>query len=78
MNIRLRLERVEQELQQVSNHATRHEGIEKRKALMLENECQNIIEHAATIAAACRKANGDRSGEDLVRRVRAALGFVKP
>ena len=78
MNVRLRLERIEQDLQKVAEHVAHHEGVPYGKAVPLDNSCSNIILLAAAIAAACRKQMHDASASALEKRVRRALGYTTP
>jgi hypothetical protein len=49
-----------------------------KHANAIDDQCSDIIEAAARIAAEARTAAGNTSGAGLVTRIRKALGFTQP
>jgi hypothetical protein len=77
-NVRKRLDNISDELDQLAQHVLHHSGVSAKDALAIDNRCSDIAEQAARIAAEARAAQGNRSGETLVRDVRRALGYTYP
>jgi len=77
-NIRKRLDNIADDLDMLVQHVVQHSGVSTKDALAIDNRCSDIVEQAARIAAEARAAQGNTSGETLVRNVRRALGYTIP
>jgi hypothetical protein len=79
MRIQAQLERIERDLAKVSKHVAQYEGIDARQAFNIGRTCDGICETAAIIGGAFREAEGRKGAKErLVKKVRAALGFLYP
>lgn len=72
------LERAKDELESVYKQIKMYSGIEKDKAMKIDDLATSIADMASDIAGLARQIMGDRSGEKTNKAVRKALGFTTP
>ena len=76
MNVRARLEKISNELNEVKKHIAMYSGIDKKDALFIDNVTTDIAKEAASIAMTARDVQGDKSAKKTMVKVRKALGFT--
>lgn len=77
-NVTKQLERLSSELAALRSHILQYSGVDAAHAKLVDSLATQIAEEAAVIAAEARKADGNKSGNKLVAKVRKALGFTYP
>jgi hypothetical protein len=79
MRIQQQLLRIERELSKVAEHVAQYEGIDVKQAFKIATTCTQICETAAIIVGQARERQGREGAKKrLVKKVRAALGFLYP
>ena len=78
VNVKRRLEKAASLLQGAVVQAEQYSGVSREDAARVDRECCAIAEQAVRIAIEARKAAGDRSIRNLMKRVRKALGYAYP
>jgi len=78
INVRKRVERISNDIDQLVKHVAQYGGIDKKDAMFVDNIATSIAEQASRLAAVARAVQGDRSAPDLPAKIRKALGFTYP
>jgi hypothetical protein len=72
------LERAKEELQAAFKQIQMYSGIDKDKAMKVDDLATSIADMASDIAGLARQVQGDTSGGRVNKNVRKALGFTSP
>ena len=75
MNVKKRLEKLSNELDQLVTHVVQYSGIDKKEAMLIDTMATSLAAQAARLASEARAAQGQPAAHLLVTRVRRALGF---
>jgi|WetSurMetagenome_2_1015567.scaffolds.fasta_scaffold345366_2 hypothetical protein len=78
LNVKLRLEKLNNDATILVKHIVQYSGISSKDAGYIDRLAGDLCQIAAQLSAIARAEMGNPSAEDVERDVRRALGFTHP